>query len=121
MPIISHPTPSPLLSIGCRAEVDARVAFYRGYDSFAPTGAPIGPLLRMMDRIGFAAPKQVYIVGATRRFLGRVEVAQQVATEYGYEYEPGCLFVKESIFVYQVREKLMRKMFEVLPRDVRIL
>lgn len=110
-----NPTPINLLSIGDIVSVKARVCFDREQD-IDENFVRHGPIKRVMNRYEIE-PKEMIVVGARRRKLGIVHLGRHY-TDDGDEYDPGYLEETESVFVYQVRIGLMRKIVEVLPQDV---
>lgn len=111
-----NPTPNPMLKIGDVVQVNAVVDFYRDTEHDEQFN-PKGPLRRLMMR-GEIEPCRMIVVGARRRQLGIVVKASSYVSEDGGDYDPGYLTVSETVFVYQVRPGMMRKIVEVLPQDV---
>lgn len=112
-----NPTPKPMLKIGDVVQVNAVVNFYRDTDYESDGMTPVGPLRRIMQRKLIDLCNMV-VVGARRRQLGIVRVASGASGQDWDDYDPGCLKVSETVFVYQVRPGMMRKIVEALPQDV---
>ena len=112
-----NPTPNPLLKIGDEVVAKATVTFFRGHEYEDDGITKKGPLRRMMERNEIESSTMT-VVGARRRILGEVRPGQHYSTLDGDDYDPGYCTVEETVFVYQVRRGLMRKIEEALPDDV---
>lgn len=114
-----NPAPDPLLKIGDKVEVMATITVFRDTDYESDGFTKKGPLRRKMERKEIE-PAEMIVVGARRRLLGEVRVGCHYHTMDGDDYDPGYLVVEESVFVYQVRRGLMRRIEEALPDDVKL-
>lgn len=114
-----NPTPSPMLKIGDVVQVNAVVCVERSQDWDEAKSLFFGPLHRRIVRTE-CKPTAMIVVGARRRQLGTVYPGSHYHTLDGDDYDPGYLNVSETVFVYQVRPGMMRKIVEVLPQDITI-
>jgi hypothetical protein len=114
-----NPAPKPLLKIGDVVTVSAVVSVVRSKEWNEEKSEFYGPLRRIMER-EVIPPTRMFVVGAKRRLLGEVRIGQLYSTLDGDDYDPGYLVVDESVFVYQARVGLMRKIVEVLPQDLEL-
>ena len=114
-----NPTPSPMLKIGDVVQVNAVVNVERSQDWDEAKSQFFGPLQRRIVR-SECKPTVMIVVGARRRQLGIVRTASGASGPDWDDYDPGYLKVSETVFVYQVRPGMMRKIVEVLPQDITI-
>ncbi len=112
-----NPMPFPLLNIGDERIVWATVTFGNERDRDDNLNE-IGPLKRRMYR-QTVCPVKMIVVGATRRKLGIVHPTQGGRSMYD-ECWQGHIEVTETVFVYQCRQGLMRRIVEVLPFDLEV-
>lgn len=112
-----NPMPKPMLKIGDVVQVNAVVCVERSQNWDEAKSQFFGPLQRRIVRTE-CKPTSMIVIGARRRQLGTVITGTHYQSLDGDGYDPGYLDVSETVFVYQVRPGMMRKIVEVLPQDL---